>query len=253
MTNHQDKPGAPEQEQRDNIENVDQYLLYSKAGIVQKLRQLSKSKNMITAHFNQGKYSLLTLIVDILPEKNLLVLDYGSDEKVTRKLLEAERAVFKTSYEGITAQFNATGFQRAKRHGKPAIACQLPDTLLWVQRREFYRIRLPMSSTVTCELINQDEENVQLPSLDLSVGGLALHHTDQPIAFEEGQIYENCTLAIPDTQPVAVNLEIRNIIPIGTMENGGYRIGAQFLNPGMDTSSLIQRYIQTVETQITRN
>lgn len=253
MNNHQDNPGAPNQGQRDNIENVEQYLLYSKAAIVQKLRQLSKGKNMITAHFGQGQNSLLTLVVDVLPDKDLLVLDYGADEKVTRKLLEAERAVFKTSYEGITAQFSTSGFQRAKRHGKAAIACRLPDALLWVQRREFYRIRVPMSEVVSCELLNQDNEPVQLPTLDLSVGGLALHHTGQPIEFEEGQVYEICKLLIPDINPVQISLEIRNIIPIGTMDNDGYRIGGQFINPGMDTSSLIQRYIQSIETQLTRN
>ncbi|MEX2367743.1 MAG: flagellar brake protein [Pseudohongiellaceae bacterium] len=237
----------------DSIENVEQFLLYSKPAIVQKLRQLGKSNNMITAHFNQGKYSLLTLVVDVLPDKDLLVLDYGADEKITRKLLEAERAVFKTSYEGITAQFTASGFQRAKRHGKAAIACRLPDALLWMQRREYYRVKVPMSGIVSCELINSQDQAVQLPALDLSVGGLALHHTDQPIEFEEGQIYKACKLQIPDIDPVQVSLEIRNIIPIGTLDNGGYRIGSQFSNPAMDVTSLIQRYIHNIETQLTRS
>lgn len=253
MNDQQDNQERAAQTKSDNIENVEQYLLYNKAAIVQKLRQLIKSKSMVTAHFNQGKHSFLTLVVDVLPDKDLLVLDYGSDEKLTAEMFAANRAVFKTSYEGITAQFSCEGFQRAKRHGKASIACPLPDALLWVQRREYYRVKVPLSEMVTCEVLNPQDEPLQLPALDLSVAGLALHHTDEAIEFEEGQIYNACKLNIPGNDPVQVNLEIRNIIPIGTLSSAGYRVGTQFINTGMDTSSVIQRYIQSIETQLTRN
>lgn len=235
----------------DSVENLEQYMLYSKASIIQKLRQLGKSNSMISAHFGGGQHSLLTLVVDVLPDKDLLVLDYGSDEAMNQKLMASERVVFKTNYEGITAQFSCSQFQRAKRHGKSAIACPLPESMLWVQRREFYRVRVPLSESVNCELI-QDDESFLFPVLDISIGGLALHYTNQRIELEEGQLYTGSRLSLSDQGHGLINLEVRNIISIGTMNNGGYRIGCEFRNLGMDVSSSIQRYIHHIESLLSR-
>ena len=249
MSEEQSTSNRNNLERSDNIENYEQYLLYNKAAIVQKLRQLERGKNLITAHFGGGKHSFLTAVVDVLPDKDILVLDYSSDEKMNKELMKADRAVFKTQHLGITAQFTCTSFQKAKRYGKTAIACTLPDSLLWVQRREFYRVKVPLSDTVTCE-IHTEGENFSYPVLDISIGGIALHDAqEEGIEFESGQLYHGCKLVLGTHAEGVISLEVRNILPFTNKNNdNGRRIGCTFLDIGMDINTKIQRYIHLIET-----
>ncbi len=239
---------AGSSQQKDNIENYEQYLLHGRGAIIQKLRQLGKSKNMITAHFGGGQYSMLTVVIDVLPDRDLLVLDYGANETINKKLLDTNRVVFKTQHDGITAQFTATRLQRCKLHGKTAFACPIPEDLLWVQRREFYRVRIPLGENVTCTLVNGENESVTYKVLDISISGLCLHNTSNKIQFEVEQTFSNCKLNLANHGTEAVNLIVRNVIPIKQDDpSAGERVGCCFANLASDLSANIQRYIHTID------
>lgn len=236
------------QSKSDNAENMEQYLLQGRGSIIQKLRQLGKGKNLITAHFGGGKYSLLTAVVDVLPDKDLLVLDYGANETMNQKILTAERIVCKTQHQGITAQFTLHGMQRAKLGGKTAFACPLPDSLLWVQRREYYRVTIPRSDQAVCGLPDADEILHSYPLLDISIAGLALHVTDSAACFEPGQVFQGCRLELSDTASGQVTLEVQNVRAVREDEPAaGTRIGCRFVELHPDLGASIQRYIHAVE------
>ena len=234
------------------VDNYEKYLLHTRAAIIQKLKQLAKGKNNITAHFAAGKYSLLTQVVDVLTDKGLVVLDYGSDEKTNKKIIEAERIVFKTQHEGITAQFNANKIQKAKFQSRPAFACAIPDSILWVQRREYYRVRIPFGDNIQCALAHSQDTVIEYPVLDISIAGIALHmkELDLEYTLQPGMIFERARLLLPDGESGIVNLEIVNELPMKEGNpDAGERFGCQFNDVSGDTSAMIQRYIYEIEQQ----
>ncbi|NOZ37240.1 MAG: flagellar brake protein [Gammaproteobacteria bacterium] len=247
MTDKQEQPTINSTEQS-KVDNYEKYLLNSKAAIIQKLRQLAKSKSNITAHFGGGKYSMLTQVVDVLPDKDLVVLDYGSNEATNKKLLQSEHTVFKTQYEGVIAQFSTGFLQKARLHGKPAFACAIPESLLWVQRREFYRVRIPLRDNVFCELIHDDEILIPYPVLDISIAGLAIRIEDFKYNIEAGMFFNGTRLILPNEESGLVNIEIMNQLPL-KQDNpeAGLRFGCAFHNISTDISSKIQRYIYDIE------
>ncbi len=247
MTDKQEQSTINDTDQS-KVDNYEQYLLSSKAAIIQKLRQLSKSKSNITAHFGGGKYSLLTQVVDVLPDKDLVVLDYGSNEATNKKLLQSDRIVFKTQHEGITAQFSTSSLKKARLHGKPAFACAIPDALLWVQRREFYRVRIPLRDKVFCELIHNEEILVPYPVLDISIAGLAIRVDELKYPVETGMAFNGARLILPGDESGLVNIEIMNQLPLKHDEpEGSQRFGCIFHNISTDISAKIQRYIYDIE------
>ncbi|VAX08580.1 hypothetical protein MNBD_GAMMA25-838 [hydrothermal vent metagenome] len=249
MINEQEQSATNNTEQS-KIDNYDKYLLESKAAIIQKLRQLGKSKNNITAHFGGGKYSLLTQIVDILPDKNLLVLDYGSNEATNKKMLKSKHVVFKTQHDGVTAQFKTNHLQKAKLHGKPAFACTIPDSLLWVQRREFYRVRVPLRDKVLCELIHDKDVLLPYPVLDISIAGLAIQVEEVEYKLESGMNFDSARLILPNGESGLVNIEVMNQLPMRPDDpTGKQRFGCEFRNLSTDISAKIQRYIYDIELQ----
>ena len=68
--------------------------------------ELGKKNSLITLHFNDK--TMLSTVVDVLADKNLLVLDYGGDEELNQKLLKHDRAVIKTDYDGVKRADNTS-------------------------------------------------------------------------------------------------------------------------------------------------
>lgn len=238
--------------QVDNIENAEKYLLQSRGEIIQKLRMLAKDKCLITAYFNAGQNSLITAVIDVLKEKELVALDYGSNESVNKKLLDAERIVFKTQHHGITAQFTAKSIIKAKLKGQPVFAVPLPEDLLWVQRREFYRIRVPLGMPIECTYTDDSGESRTHTVIDISSGGVALADPDYEFDLEDaaGTVLQNCKITLPEFGEGLVSLEIRNQLPLKFDEPGaGQRIGCSFVSIGSDFEASIQRYIHHIEAQ----
>ncbi len=238
--------------QNNNIENAEKFLLHSRGEIIQKLRMLAKDKCLISAHFNAGQDSLITAVIDVLKEKELLVLDYGSNEKVNQKLLNAERIVFKTQHHGITAQFNAKNIIKAKLKGQPVFAVPLPEDLLWVQRREFYRVRVPLGIPIECHYTDDNGETRIHTVIDLSSGGLALADPDYLFDLEDaaGTVLQNCRITLPEFGEGQVSLEIRNQLPLKFDDPGaGQRMGCSFVSISSDFEANIQRYIHHTEAQ----
>jgi len=230
------------------VDNYERYLLYGRGAIIQKLRQLEKGRSLLTAHFGGGRYSLLTQVLEVMPDKEVVVLDYGADEKLNRKILEANRIVFKAQHAGITAQFTVDRIQRARRHGKTAFACPLPESLLWVERREFYRVRVPLGDPVYCEIPQDKGEPLHLQIIDISVAGVGLHDAEHLLEAEIEQSLPGCRLLLGEHGTALVSLVVRNFIPDHPDEqDGGRRVGCQFENLAMDMNTIIQRYIHTVE------
>ena len=234
--------------QIDNIENMEHYMLYSRGEIMQKLRLLGKKHSLISLHFNER--SMLSTVVDVLSDKNLLVLDYGGNEEMNQKLMKSDRAVVKTDYDGIQAQFSIKGIRKARLQGKASFACPLPESVLWVQRRECYRVRIPLSEVVTCELIHGDNNRTEYPVLDISTGGIALFDANDELELEPGNVFHNCKLTLGDHSTTFINLEIRNHIlknPNDPLE--GTRCGCAFQNLTGDFETAVQKFINVVDLQ----
>lgn len=218
---------------------------------MQKLRQLGKKNSLITIHF--GEQSMLSTVVDVLADKNLLVLDYGGNEELNQKLLTHNRAIVKTDYDGITAQFTISDIRKARLQGKESFACPIPENVLWVQRREFYRVRIPLSEVVTCELIHGDNHRSEYPVLDISTGGIALFDLNDELELEPGNVFHNCKLSLGNHYTAFINLEIRNHIPVNSFQHAegtqGTRCGCAFINLTGDFEVSVQKFINLVDLQ----
>ncbi|MGD8483257.1 MAG: flagellar brake protein [Thioalkalispiraceae bacterium] len=225
-----------------NIEDYDKYLLHSRGEIIQKLRQLAKDKNLLTAHI--GNETALTAVIDVLSDNDLLVLDYAPNDKLNEKLINAKRVIVHTKHHGITAQFTASNIKRARLKGNTVLACPLPESLLWVQRRDAYRVRIPISARVTFEFTTSGDQYTECDILDISATGFAFKFDPPRDNLQEGDILHACKVHLADFGTGTIDVEVRNIIDTGNIT----RIGCTFINISTDMSSMIQRYIHMIDS-----
>jgi c-di-GMP-binding flagellar brake protein YcgR len=234
---------------RDSVENQEQYLLRNHNEIAQKLRLLIKNHVFITAVFNNGNQTLNTVIIDVIRDMDLIAMDYGPSQSLNEQLLNAGRIIFKASFDGIDVQFTATSITKAKYQGESVFAVPIPDEMLWVQRREFFRVRVPLGEPAICEIRQSDDSFREYKLYDISAGGLSIIDEYYDLEVEPGIVMSHCRLELPGHGNGKVNLEVRNIIPMKAGERqAGRRIGFTFHNMGMSFAATIQRYIHAVES-----
>lgn len=228
----------------DSIENHERYILHSEGEIRAQLLKLAKKPDIITAYFNGGGNFILTAVLGVVKERNLVVLDVGPDDENTRKAIAADKLICTTKNMGVAVKFTVENLQSAKYQGKPAIAAPLPQSLYRLQRREFFRVQVPRINAPTCEIPLDDGRSTTLKIIDISVGGLCMLVPEGSFQPKLREVYENCLIRLPEFGELNLDIEIRNKGTFHTSKNEAIpRVGAAFINLTMQDNLYLQRYI----------
>lgn len=236
-------------------DHYSRYLLYSKAEILFVLKALVQKGAMITVYFDGGNSFLLTSLNQIAADGNSLIFDYGSDEEMNQRALMADKLVFTTTLDKVKIQFSLKGLSQANFEGRKAFSGKLPETLLRLQRREYYRLTTPIANPikVSLEIIHGDGTKATIESnmLDISGGGIGLM---VPLslgeAFAIGNIFQDCKFTLPEEGQLVTALCVRNAFPVTTKTGSQYlRIGCEYVDLPGTRLTMIQRYITRIERE----
>ncbi len=229
-------------------DDYSKYLLYSRAEILFVLRALLQKGAMITVYFDNGNAFLLTALNQIT-KGGQLIFDMGSDQEMNQKALVAEKLIFISSLDKVKIQFSLKGLRSTSFEGRPAFLGELPETLLRLQRREYYRLVAPIANPIKC-LIPADPP-MEAPILDISGGGIGLMlPMDQKERFAPGTTFPNCCFALPEEGEIETTLTVRNAFPVTTKTGNVYlRAGCEYVDLPGTRLSMVQRYITRIERE----
>lgn len=226
------------------------YILNSKLEILFILRELMRRKALFTAYFNEGSDYLLTSLLAV--EDDALLLDYGANEEMNTKMLASSKVVLIANHDKVKVQFSRPGVQLVKFEGHPAFRTTIPESVMRLQRREYYRLTTPTSRPVKCYIPIHGERGTQRELeamvLDISNGGIAVIAPPEGLILKVGGVLEDCRVVIPDMGTVFTTIQVKNLFDI-TMKNGTHvrRAGCQFSHLDGPAMNLIQRYIIRIE------
>ncbi|MDD2989874.1 MAG: flagellar brake protein [Zoogloea sp.] len=236
-------------------DDYSRYLLREKTDILYNLRALMHKRAMLSAFIDASADSFLSAILAITPDERHLILDAASDEAINQRVEAAEHLICVTQLDKIKIQFAARSIQRLPHEGHDAFRIALPDVLLRLQRREYYRLTAPSPHNLSCQIpIVVEGENkvisVEADVVDISGGGLAITVPPNGVVFEPDMEFSDCRLMLPEVGPIATSLRIRNIFRI-TNRDGSVelRAGCEFMNLSASMASSIQRYILRAERE----
>lgn len=236
----------------DDAADLEQFRLESPTEVLRILRDLIRDHQLVTAYFNDGREFILTTILHVDPEANHLVLDYGADEQMNRRLLERQRALFVTRHNQVRVQFSAEQIVRATYQSLPALVVPIPESLFRVQRREYFRLNAPMGHHLNLSFAAPDGSEINARIVDISVGGIGIIEPgeDEDCNWEAGTLIANCRIELPEEGTIETDIEIRNRYQTG--EQAGipiYRVGCRLLRLDSRQTAAIQRYIHRVELE----
>lgn len=227
----------------------ERYLLRSRPEIAALLRALARKRTTVAAYYGTGDTFLLTTILAFNADSQDLVLDAGHN---ARGRPGAGSMLTLVAFEdNVKVQFQVQHTADALWGGLPAIRVQAPRTLLRLQRRESYRLRLPLLRAAECRVpAAAGRASAKMRVVDISCVGLGLAIPSQQLRFAPGQRLRNCQLVLPGSETLVVTLEVRRIVDgFRTMTRGTPTCGCRFVDLPGPSATVIQRYINTVERE----
>jgi c-di-GMP-binding flagellar brake protein YcgR len=239
----------------EQTEDYSQFLLHAKAEIAFVLRTLVQRGAMVTAYFDHGKSFLLTSLLSVNPEKDELILDVGSDAEMNSRALLAGKFILTTALDKVKIQFSLNKLSANQFEGRPAFRAALPESVLRLQRREYFRLSTPISNPVKCVISMIRADGTPLVAgthlLDISGGGAGLMvPPEQAGLYEKGVVLDNCKISLPNEGVIAATLCVRDVFDVTTKGGNRYlRAGCEFVNLAGPHLTTIQRYITRVERE----
>lgn len=236
-----------------DLQADEKYYLREPRDILQVLRGMIEKRALITAYI-PGSLSTSTAILGVDEDTETLMIDGSPNDTINARMLQASHVLCVSQLDRVRVQFRLSGLRRISNDGYAAFEAPLPDSLLQLQRRDLYRLQIPVSQPVICTIPLPGEDGSAVETdvrvLDISAGGIAIAIPDGDPRFKAGSRFESCLLALPDARPIEVSLTVTNL---HRQENRNgivsARAGCQFGRLPRGAETVIQQYIFRIDRQ----
>lgn len=236
------EPSQLSQEEKD-----ENFRVYSEIDILFILRGIMQANSLITLYLGSGDSFILTSILAIDADKKEIIIDYGTNEKVSQQALQSKELIFVTTQNKVKIEFICTHISKTELKGKNAFSVNIPKYLLRIQRRDNFRISTPITKPLKCiipVLIEDKSIKAEITLLDISCGGIGAIDQHTTINLEPGTIYKNCQISLPEIGIVNITIKVKNTYAMKLHSGGSYhRVGCEFIELPARTEAMIQRYI----------
>lgn len=239
----------------DHDDEYGRFLLGDRLEILFFLHALIRRGNLVTAYIDDGSMFFLTSIVEIDETANTLLLDAANKEEANRRAGNAQRITLVTSHDRVRMQIRIGATRSVIHQGHPALLAELPERVLRLQRREFFRLEPPLNAPLFCQLPAEGPDNhpktFNLTLADISGGGVSLvAETGDIDYFPRDTLLKDCRLDLPGEGVIVANLRVRKVIELSA-HNGQHslRIGCEFVNLRGHYLTMVQHYITRIERE----
>jgi len=228
-----------------------QYAIASRLGITQILHAIMRHAGLITASVG-GEDFFLTSIVNIDDEAGYLMLECERNGRHVERILARQRLLCNTTLDKIKIQFVCEDISLAVCDGRDTFRAGLPQDLLRLQRREYFRMATPIVTPVKCTISipgSDMRSTVELSLIDISCGGIAVLTPAELFTPELGAFYD-CTIHLPGAAALRTRVQARNAFMIKLANDKvAQRSGFAFVDLRESMLATIQRYIMALERQ----
>jgi c-di-GMP-binding flagellar brake protein YcgR len=246
---------VPPQFELEQVDQYSQYMLHTRVEILDVLRSLIKKGALITAHFDHGKSFLLTSMLALVDDNRAMIFDIGSNAEMNHRALVAGTVFFTSLVDKVKVQFSVRKLSATQYEGGDAFLAEVPDALLRLQRREYFRLTTPVANPITLSATIKRPDGssraVQIALSDVSGGGIGLMATpDLAGFFQQGDTLVDCRIGIPDEGILITKLVVRNIFDVTTRGGAHFvRIGCEYVDLPPQRLTMVQRYITRIERE----
>lgn len=234
------------------MSDISSFSIQNSKQIISHLSLLVKNKCLLSARLGANNESYITTLLGINEKDNTVILDYGPKEELNQHILNAGKMAFDTEYRGIKVSFSGSALKKITYRGDPAFSMPIPKTLYWMQRREYYRVKSPLTKPSYCQLIIEGKKPVNLKLYDISLTGFAMLNVSKEVSdlLVTGKSVEQCKLILSEAGEGIISFEVCNkyIINPDKLQKI-QKIGCKFIKITRQVEEVIQRYMQQIQRE----
>jgi c-di-GMP-binding flagellar brake protein YcgR len=234
------------------MSDISSFSIQNPKQIISHLFLLVKNKCLLGARFGENDESYITTLLSINEKNNTMVLDYGPKEDLNQRILRAGKVTFDTDYSGFKVSFSGVDLKRITYKGDLAFSMPIPKLIFWMQRREYYRVKLPLSKSSYCQLILEDRKPVNLKLYDISLSGFAMLNDSKETSdlLIPGKSFEQGKLILLGAGEGMISFEIchKYIINPDKLQNI-QKIGCKFNRLNRPVEDAIQRFMHQIQRE----
>lgn len=230
----------------------EKYLIHSPREIQLTLNAIAQKKLIGVLYFDNGQRFFKTLL--LAANAKGLWFDVGPDADDNNLVPNSDDVIFVTMHNGAKVQFACRQVQTAVYAAHPAFYCPLPQSLVRLQRRDYFRLPTSGDAPLKCIIPPAPAVSphpVEITIMDISVGGIALTCRESNVALQEGKIYPDCRIELPDIGTLVVTIQVRNLFDVTSPSGVITRhAGCEFMQLDGKMSMLLQRYVAIMQSRL---
>lgn len=186
-------------------------------------------------------------------------LEIGPSPPENKKIMLADEITFVSMHQHVKVQFMTHEVKMVLLEGDETFYMDLPDFMLRIQRRDYFRLSIAASANVTCIIpirpynpAKPDEPEIlrKVPVTDISGGGLSLLCGEHETELLPKATFHNCLITLPDAGTIKVDIEVRNNIKVTARdESVTTRVGCQLIRLDSQMQPILQSYIINLQSE----
>lgn len=240
-------------QEEDPIDELAPFRIQSRRQIIVLLEGVRAQRQLVKMSASGSSEAVLTSILAVDEDEGSVWFDAAPSKTHNHKLANCERIAFETKLDQIRLLFTTGQAEPDDYQDYPALRVPLPQNIVRIQRRQFYRVAIPLTSPILVAFSapGTPEKPLEKPAmvslLNISMGGIAVVDEAYVLTDVPGVVYEHCVLALPGGS-VTVSLEVMNVAQV-KLANGKmvHHLGCRFTNISNASEAVIQRFILKLE------
>lgn len=228
------------------------YQISSKREIVALLSAVMKDHVGMSIRLDHMEDTIDTSILRM--DDDVMFIKAAADPLVNKALLESSNAAFVANPRNALIKFSAHQIQRV---GTDLLALKLdiPDQIVRIQRREFFRIDVPPQSALGCKISftgADGQSNLIRAGIDnISAGGIGMTDRSGSLPLALNAVHDDCQLELNTSNAPRVRLKTRSV---NKKEQGDGKVvhhfGCEFVETPRAALASIQRFIMQLEREV---
>jgi c-di-GMP-binding flagellar brake protein YcgR len=233
------------------LEGFHDFRVASRREISTLLTSVGEKKQLVRMLIDGQFDTCVTAILEVSSDR--VFLDCSIDPQQNQLILANGGVAFETTLDNIRILFFSEQVVQCEHKERPALQIKLPSNLVRLQRREYYRMTMPLNDPVMVTVPSLpdmgDAINV-FPLINISCGGVAFFDHQRLLRNTIGQNYAACLIELPNVDTVNVTLQIRTSQDLTLLNNKPNRmIGCSFVDMTQPIMASVQRYITKLERE----
>ncbi len=226
------------------------YWLHSKVDIAYTLNALHKSRTIMTGRMEPAGLSFITVILEVNADSSYLLLDAPGNDSQREQIQNGNGLSLQGSMDGARIEFRSEQAALAELEGKPAIRLTLPQRILKVQRRAYFRASIPLQKPITCSVPFPNNSVLACQVVDIGLGGIALSASANSPELKAGNTYDKCQINLHEAGNLEVCVRIQHAsVAKRDGNNSVRRYGCEFVGLRSAQETMIQRYVLQLERE----